>query len=193
MAELARKVGAKEVAPSGGVAVGSTLRPTVDELVPSTRPVGSDEKDSLNWWLREVSGPLCDRYPSMRRLRERLLTHGGRDVIYHPCHLLDAGRLLKRGRFIEAPKLTLKGMPRLCHYQAVGLYALGALERVCTGFALCPDTNLWLQHSFGMSRQGEIVETCEPQAAYFAATLTGQEIRQLQYMVLFGPVAGILL
>jgi len=164
-----------------------------DGLRPDAHPATSDNEETVRWWLAEVSGPLCVRYPSMRRLRAVLLAHGGKDVVFHPCHLHDAGRLLKRGRFITGPKVTLQGKPNLCHFQAAGLYALGAVQSVLTGFVLDGDSGFWLQHSFGMTKQGEIVETCEPQAAYFAATLTEQEIRQLQFMTLFGPIAGILL
>jgi hypothetical protein len=113
--------------------------------------------------------------PRMARLRERLLGHGGLEVVWvgHEPHLEP---LLERGRLFPARGWRRQFvMENQCHTNAAFLWDDSeGRTKVASGYACC-DRGLWRQHSWGVEG-GRIVETTSARAVlYFGFELTDRE------------------
>ena len=104
-----------------------------------------------------------------KRLRQKLLAIGGSDVVVTPdTHLPD---VVAHGQtFEEARVRIVRGLPNQCHYNAARLWLAGRCASIGTGYYLCFDGR-WLQHSWGMTRAGVILDTHSGGRLYFGIVL----------------------
>lgn len=91
--------------------------------------------------------------------------------------LLSGGRLVPAGTRVE----FRAGRPCACHANAAALFSehcddndLEERLDLVTGYALGED-GVWWRHSWAQRRDGTVVETTEPRAAYFGVTLDPSE------------------
>ena len=103
------------------------------------------------------------------RLRRKLLAIGGSDVVVLPdTYLLD---LVNRGRLFEDARIRIvRGLPNECHYNAARLWLRGRCSNIATGYYLCFDGR-WLQHSWGVTRGGVILDSHCGGKQYFGTIL----------------------
>jgi len=160
---------------------------------PTGQQAVMNEAKTAEFWLEHVSLPLTKRYPSLARLRDSLLRHGGRDVLFHPWQVFDGGKLLKRGHLFATEVVHLKGPPGRCHHQSAAMFALGVAPTIVTGFALDSD-DLFYQHSWCLSKEGTILEVGpDPLQFYWGTELSPEEAARLQWLCAYGVVSGVLL
>jgi len=111
------------------------------------------------------------------RLRRKLLAIDGSDVVVNPdtymSDVVDHGRI-----FEEAHVRIVRGLPNQCHYNAARLWLAGRCSNVGTGYYLCFDGR-WLQHSWGMTRAGVILDTHSGGRLYFGTVL--DDLRSLAF------------
>jgi hypothetical protein len=112
----------------------------------------------------------------VEQLKRMLLRYGGWAANIDPDDP-DLTNLIKRG-VIMAGKgaMRRRGKPVNCHCNASELWIDG-LARICTGYTMGRD-GLWRQHSWGLTTQGQIIETTERRIAYFGFVLTDEEAKQ---------------
>lgn len=92
--------------------------------------------------------------------------------------------LLTRGHFLPGMDVLLFKMENsACHRNAADLWLSGrepgcqSQAAGCTlmsGYALSDD-NLWRQHSWVVTKEGQLVETTTPRSRYFGYVLEGEE------------------
>lgn len=141
---------------------------------------------SIDWWAKHVVAPLITTYPALRRLRATLLDLGGVEVIFSPHHVLQAGKMLKRGRAFNLPVATLMGAPKACHRNTALAFANDLISTIATGFAVGPDET-WLEHSWGIDlERGAIIETTMEMTQYYGVQLTPTECKRFVYFAMFG-------
>lgn len=101
-----------------------------------------------------------------------VLMHGGRLVVppASPEPLVDV--LRTQGRIWRGQVLRRPGQRSDCHRNAVRLWREGEAVALGTGYALSAD-GLWREHSWGVGREGELLETTEPRASYFGVEFRG--------------------
>ena len=129
-------------------------------------PAGDDQCRRI----RERGAELLREQPLLEKLREKLLEHGGKEVVFRKEPHLDF--ILSRGSFQPGSKATsMPGEPGDCHGNSARLW-LGDPDgrQLWVGYALSAD-QLWRQHSW-VTRDGEIGETTEPRTDYFGAPLS---------------------
>lgn len=104
-----------------------------------------------------------------RRLRRKLLAIAGSDVVISPdtylSDVVDHGRT-----FADAGVRIAHGRANQCHYNAARLWLAGRCSNIATGYYLCLDGR-WLQHSWGMTRAGVILDTHSGGRLYFGTVL----------------------
>jgi len=104
-----------------------------------------------------------------KRLRQKLLAIGGSDVVVTPDTYLPD--VVARGQtFEEARVRIVRGLPNQCHNNAARLWLAGRCSNIGTGYYLCFDGR-WLQHSWGMTRAGVILDTHSGGRQYFGIVL----------------------
>jgi hypothetical protein len=104
-------------------------------------------------------------------LEKKLLTMGGRELVYMPSpsrlirYIIDYGRL-----WVDIPVRRVKGKPSQCH-DNVELLRKKRQHKyaACHGYALSPD-GLWRQHSW-LHEGDTIIETTVPRTAYYGVVL----------------------
>lgn len=102
------------------------------------------------------------------QLRDRILAHGGEEVVPHfgvdphLDQLIDGGVL-----WLGNVEFDI-GEPSNCHENSLMLLALGKCDAVWTGYAL--NGGLWRQHSAGLNLDGPIIETTCEREEYFGIT-----------------------
>ncbi len=111
------------------------------------------------------------------RLRRKLLAIDGSDVVVNPdtymSDLVDHGRIFKK-----AHVRIVGGLPNQCHYNAARLWLAGRCSNIGTGYYLCFDGR-WLQHSWGITRAGVILDTHSGGRLYFGTVL--DDLRSLAF------------
>lgn len=111
------------------------------------------------------------------RLRRKLLAIGGSEVVVRPdtylSDLVDRGRL-----FDDAQIRIVRGLPNQCHYNAGQLWLRGRCSNIATGYYLCFDGR-WLQHSWGATRAGVILDSHSGGKLYFGTIL--DDLRSLAF------------
>ena len=103
------------------------------------------------------------------RLRRNLLAIGGSEVMVRPdTYLLD---VVNRGQLFEDAHIRIvRGLPNQCHYNAARLWLRGRCSNIATGYYLCFDGR-WLQHSWGVTRAGVILDSHSGGRLYFGTVL----------------------
>jgi hypothetical protein len=111
----------------------------------------------------------------------RLLVHGGNAAVILPCAtpVEDLDLYAEIGEYHDGSAARLeRGEPNGCHQNAARLVLSGRVAALGTGYALSDD-ELWREHSWGVHKDGTIVETTEMRVAYFGVTADGEPGRIL--------------
>ena len=104
-------------------------------------------------------------------LEAKLLTMGGRELVYMPSPSEFIRYLTYHGRlFAGMPVKHARGKPSQCHDNVEALYKKRPKKyKMCHGYGLSPD-GLWRQHSWLL--EGEtIVETTVERVAYYGVVI----------------------
>jgi hypothetical protein len=122
-------------------------------------------------------------------LNDKLLALGGQAIVaYPPYHFSDRlpNALSRRARsFDPQGAVMLGGQPGHCHHNTAAMFAKKELWRfagrsdlpkikIVTGWALSDD-GIWRSHSWGVQRDGTVVETTCPRIGYFGVVLNPEE------------------
>ena len=89
-----------------------------------------------------------------------------------PCEFLPD--LIEEGCLHEGKVRMTYGRPSRCHDNVMQQWRSKRFSAIGTGFGLSAD-GLWREHSWGLSRNGTIVETTANRTAYFGIRLVGDE------------------
>lgn len=132
--------------------------------------------DSWKGRLQEMQGDVFGRSPEARKLRDKLLSIGGGEVLLHHVSPSDISRLLERGQLWSGWKSRMLRMQHnRCHENSVRLWE-GKRGDLANGFALSKD-GLWREHTWIVN--GDVaLETTARRVAYYGARLTEEEIRR---------------
>jgi|SRR3954452_4284947 hypothetical protein len=130
-------------------------------------------EERLNF-LRERMTEAAEVNPCILRLRDRLLSFGGVELVVPGAVDPDIEELVQRGSLIHGPVELYMMDESVCHENVAKLWDTnpGLLRHVGTGYALTPD-GLWRQHSWGIKADGTIVETTVLRSLYFGLVLDG--------------------
>jgi hypothetical protein len=113
--------------------------------------------------------------PELGRLREKLLSFGGEEVV--PVKEEDLDKILNRGILLNSPIIKLiSGRPCGCHENSANYWDLHQrTSELMTGWALSED-GLWRQHSWvRIIKSGRVVETTTRRSMYFGFVMTQDE------------------
>jgi hypothetical protein len=109
-------------------------------------------------------------------LRERVLRHGGSEVVpsRSPDPLIEL--LVAQGALVpESTDCVLDpGEQTDCHVNAVALWRLGDAIAIGAGYGLSADS-IWRQHSWAWDRDGRLIETTETPTRYFGVRMDGPQ------------------
>jgi hypothetical protein len=109
-------------------------------------------------------------------LRERVLRHGGSEVVppRSPDPLIEL--LVEQGAVVAESTGCVfdRGERPDCHVNAVALWRGSDEIAIGTGYALSPDS-IWRQHSWAWDRDGRLIETTETQTRYFGVRMNGPQ------------------
>jgi len=133
-----------------------------------------NEKRADSLWQRIRQAAGVD--PAIMEMRQRLLALGGIELVAPPNGDPDLQALLRNGALITGPA-RLRKMTRVwCHTNVAKLWnrVPRSLHYIGTGYALSDD-GLWRQHSWGVKKDGTIVETTVLRSLYFGLLLEGSE------------------
>ncbi|BEL03928.1 hypothetical protein Q0Z83_021190 [Actinoplanes sichuanensis] len=109
----------------------------------------------------------------------KLLTFGGALVVPPGSPESDLDALLADGSAVDARVEFVAGEPGECHHNVAALWIDGAIASIGTGYALSGD-GLWRQHSWGLTRDGVLVETTDDRVGYVGITLPARA-RTMQF------------
>jgi len=111
--------------------------------------------------------------PLYLAVEQKLLSYGGREMVYMPSSPLMLTVLLERGQTFDTQGLQRKrGEPSHCHDNAASLAEKhkGKYQMV-HGYGLSPD-GLWRQHSWLIDKHNTIIETTVPRIQYYGIVLS---------------------
>jgi|SRR5579862_1811695 len=112
--------------------------------------------------------------PHYLALEQKLLSLGGREMVYMPVmpELLDYIRV--RGQSFDAATLRqVKGQPSNCHENVAKRYKQRkGKERMVHGYGLSDD-GLWRLHSWLIDGSDGVIETTVSRIAYYGIVLEG--------------------
>jgi hypothetical protein len=112
---------------------------------------------------------LADQ-PQLQQLSDLLLEIGGAFVVAPNKIDRDVAALIARG-FVMTRRVVLNRIASNgCHSNVAELWRGGSIIGIATGYALSRD-KLWRQHSWGMRRDGVMLETTEKRLKYFGILL----------------------
>lgn len=123
----------------------------------------NNDNDEQMTFLREK----LQQYPELIKLREILLSYGGKEIV--PREEPDLDKILSRGRLFNTKVVMKHGKSLDCHTNARELSKVKG-NRIATGWALSPD-GLWRQHSWIIKNDNTIIETTEKRNKYFGFIL----------------------
>ena len=125
--------------------------------------------------LEEMIAPQLQARPDLAKLRDKILEHGGEEVLVSEKENLanEVQRLMTRGQYWSGKSRIKKMQHNQCHGNSRCLMQQGIGE-VANGFALSPD-GLWRNHSWVVTPTG-IIETTVKRVGYFGAILTKEEV-----------------
>lgn len=127
--------------------------------------------------------------PRWLALNDTLLAIGGQAIVAHPPDHFSDGlpTVLSRRAKIFDPRgaILLEGERGACHHNTAAMFAQKELWRflgrrdlpkikIATGWALSDD-GLWRSHSWGVQKDGTVVETTCPRIGYLGVVLTPAE------------------
>ncbi len=110
--------------------------------------------------------------PLYLAVEQKLLSLGGREMVYMPSSPLVLTAILERGQTFDAKGLQCKrGEPSRCHDNVVVLAEKhkGKYQMV-HGFGLSPD-GLWRLHSWLIDKHNTVIETTVPRTQYYGIVL----------------------
>lgn len=90
--------------------------------------------------------------------------------------------ILSKGELFVGNPIQYQYMkPNSCHDNVLQLYADQNIDHMCVGYALPPDRK-WRYHSWGLQKDGTIVETTAPFLLYFGCVMvpldtTGRDLK----------------
>jgi hypothetical protein len=134
----------------------------------------------MDSYQRRVLGERCDeairRFPSLARLRQTLLSHGGEEMVIDPfapqINGAMAEPLLMYGKLFSGRVRLRKIHPNRCHENAAILFLKKPQEiAIGTGWGLSAD-GLWRAHSWALDRSG-LIETTTKRLKYFGIEISG--------------------
>lgn len=128
--------------------------------------------------LQKLYEAAVQRRPPMRQLREKLLSLGGKNVVFFDDNLL-ADLLVERGRVYDGAARLILGAPNACHLNAQ-LLVLENPNRYlyATGYAL--SGGLWRMHSWVLvqkPRKYVIVETTDHRELYYGIDMPAEAVQ----------------
>lgn len=115
-------------------------------------------------------------------LSRRLTERAGKLVVPPLEREGNADGFAERLEFWEPTKVKfVDGEPSQCHYNVAQLWLMGEVESIATGYALNED--LWRQHSWGLTKNGTIVETTAERELYAGILLDneGPDIEAIRF------------
>jgi hypothetical protein len=119
-----------------------------------------------------------DTFPEWMELEGVLLKIGGESVIQpswkqysSPYPYVPA--LVKDGYLMSGPVKLKEMRDRQCHVNVRRLLRQGKLEGIGYGYALSLDFGVWVEHSWGLTKEG-ILETTSLRDAYFGLRFQGE-------------------
>lgn len=113
--------------------------------------------------------------PKLWKLREKLLSYGGEQMV--PCFEDDLDKLLNRGILINYPIIKFnRGRPISCHSNSAACwYRNRRRTELMTGWGLSKD-GLWRQHSWvRIIKSEQVIETTIARVVYFGFVMTEEE------------------
>jgi len=139
-------------------------------------------KDQLAFLRKKASG-IIRKSTFHAKLRRKLLSMGGEEVVLLPQRKASVEKILKRG-FIQAGKSVnlRRGERSQCHANAATLWKENPEEvQIVTGYALTKDDGLWRQHTWALEK-GRIIETTVKRSIYFGCALSRAESEEFHYL-----------
>jgi len=128
---------------------------------------------------------LNTRGDTYEALAERLAELADSEILVIPAdhepHLIELtlnGALMDTSNARQVPGATSR-----CHSNVAARYDLGQCA-FATGYAL--SRGMWRQHSWGVTKSGEILETTEPRDAYFGIVLDTRQANAMRHEYLAG-------
>jgi hypothetical protein len=79
---------------------------------------------------------------------------------------IDPKRIATEGKLDQRNVVHFKMEDNRCHDNVDELFEFGLIEKIACGYALSND-GLWRFHSWGISKDGNIIETCCSREKYF--------------------------
>jgi hypothetical protein len=130
------------------------------------------QKQMLTMRRREATR----RFPVLGKLRKKLLSMGGEELVIDPLHpefnALQAQGLLLYGQEFGGKSRLTKLEPNRCHENASVLFRRDPhCVSIGTGWALSND-GLWRTHSWAIDKKG-LIETTSRRVKYFGLVLSG--------------------
>ncbi len=122
--------------------------------------------------LKEFDAQMPGYRRAFRTLEKRIVEHGGEAVVVPPWPCDALPMLLDGGDVMSGPIQLQMGQRSACHDNVNKRWAQGRIHAIGTGFGLSDD-GLWREHSWGVRKNGTIVETTEERIAYYGVKLTG--------------------
>ncbi|MBQ0904544.1 hypothetical protein [Micromonospora sp. U21] len=101
---------------------------------------------------------------------QKLLSFGGSLVVPPGKPESDLEELRAGGSAFGSAVRYVQGDAGECHRNVAALWIDGVIESIGTGYALSAD-ELWRQHSWGVERDGALVETTDERRAYVGIVL----------------------
>ncbi len=91
-------------------------------------------------------------------------------IVSTPFEHIDIDKILSEGKLIKAYTMIQEMELGRCHDNCEILYGKKYISNIYSGYALSDD-GLWRFHSWGISANGDIVETTTPRILYYGITL----------------------
>lgn len=132
---------------------------------------------------REIE--YIEQQPNLKKLREKLLEHGGDTVCLSFDE--DCEKIISRGELFKGRgSKMMKGRPSQCHSNSAELWDLNKTKvSLVTGYALSMDEDglgVWRCHSWLVSKEsGKVIETTEKRKSYFGFQMTEEESEQFYW------------
>jgi hypothetical protein len=135
--------------------------------------------------------------PQVKAVRDKLLKAGGvysatdnRDP--HLKEIVEKGeRFSTKGarQMSREPGMQRFYQPNQCHWNAYALWKSGEAVAIGRGYALDEPGVRWIQHSWGIDKEGRVMETTFPASAYVGVRLEGEEAKAFGKLI--GPRSAI--
>lgn len=128
-----------------------------------------------------IIGPMFDHDKariladaSYNALENKLLSYGGRELVYVPeCPIVTNRMLIEQGQAFN-PDVTgvrmMPSMPNHCHDNCIAWWRWDRSSRLVHGYALSED-GLWRNHSWMLDGKDRIVETTVEREKYYGCIM----------------------